>query len=246
MKVRIKFKKTGIMKFIGHLDVMRYFQKVNRRAGVDIAYSGGFSPHQIMSFASPLGVGLTSEGEYMDIEVGHTDSSKESIRRLNAVMAEGIDVLSYRELPEKSQNAMSSVAAADYTVSFREGMGPALLSADTVGPHPDTDWQNKLLDFYNQPSVFITKKTKKSEREVDLKPHIHELSFPSDDTVFMRLTAGSAENIKPELVMEAFFSSIGQEMKPHALLIHRKDLLANTGTEEQPVYRSLDDFGEDI
>ena len=68
MKVRIKFKKTGIMKFIGHLDVMRYFQKVNRRADVDIAYSGGFSPHQIMSFASPLGLGLTSEGEYLDME----------------------------------------------------------------------------------------------------------------------------------------------------------------------------------
>ncbi len=53
MKIRIKFKKTGIMRYIGHLDVMRYFQKVNRRAGVDIAYSAGFSPHQLMSVASP-------------------------------------------------------------------------------------------------------------------------------------------------------------------------------------------------
>ena len=114
MKIRIRFSKYGVLKFIGHLDVMRYFQKALRRADIDILYSSGYSPHQIMSFASPLGVGLTSEGEYMDIEVGHTDSSKESIRRLNAVMAEGIDVLSYRELPEKSQNAMSSVAAADY------------------------------------------------------------------------------------------------------------------------------------
>ena len=51
MKIRIKFKKYGPMKFIGHLDVMRYFQKAMRRAGVDICYSGGFSPHQIMSFA---------------------------------------------------------------------------------------------------------------------------------------------------------------------------------------------------
>ena len=69
MKIRIKFAKEGTMKFIGHLDIMRYFQKVMRRADVDIRYSEGFSPHQIMSFAAPLGVGLESRGEYVDIEV---------------------------------------------------------------------------------------------------------------------------------------------------------------------------------
>ena len=69
MRVRVKFSKSGAMKFIGHLDVMRYFQKAMRRAEIDIAYSEGMSPHMIMSFAQPLGVGLTSDGEYMDVEV---------------------------------------------------------------------------------------------------------------------------------------------------------------------------------
>ena len=69
MKLRIKFSKHGVMKFIGHLDVMRYFQKAMRRADIDIAYSTGFSPHQIMSFAQPLGVGVESNGEYMDVEL---------------------------------------------------------------------------------------------------------------------------------------------------------------------------------
>ena len=69
MKVRMRFSKSGTMKFIGHLDIMRYFQKAFRRSGIDIAYSGGFSPHQIMSFAAPLGVGLESDGEYLDVEL---------------------------------------------------------------------------------------------------------------------------------------------------------------------------------
>ena len=81
MKIRIKFSKFGNMRFIGHLDTMRYFQKVMRRADIDIAYSTGFSPHQIMSFAAPLGVGLISEGEYLDIEVTSTESTEESLRR---------------------------------------------------------------------------------------------------------------------------------------------------------------------
>ena len=58
MKARIKFRKYGAIRFIGHLDVMRYFQKVMRRADIPIAFTGGYSPHMIMSFASPLGIGL--------------------------------------------------------------------------------------------------------------------------------------------------------------------------------------------
>ena len=69
MKARIKFAKWGAMRFIGHLDVMRYFQKALRRADIDVAYSEGFSPHQIMSFAAPLGVGLTSIGYYLVVEI---------------------------------------------------------------------------------------------------------------------------------------------------------------------------------
>ena len=69
LKARIKFCKYGSMKYIGHLDIMRYFQKAIRRSGLPIKYSEGFNPHQIMSFAAPLGVGITSDGEYMDIEL---------------------------------------------------------------------------------------------------------------------------------------------------------------------------------
>ena len=90
MRIRIKFRKNGVMRFVGHLDIMRYFQKAMRRADIDIAYSEGFSPHQIMSFAAPLGVGITSDGEYLDIEVKSTDSTEVSLRALNAVMADGM------------------------------------------------------------------------------------------------------------------------------------------------------------
>ena len=102
MKIRIKFSKEGTMKYIGHLDMMRYFQKVMRRADVDIRYSEGFSPHQIMSFASPLGVGITSRGEYVDIEVLSTESSVRMIKRLNDAMTEGVEILSYKRLPSGS------------------------------------------------------------------------------------------------------------------------------------------------
>ena len=65
MKIRLRFSKQGQMKFIGHLDMVRYFQKVMRRSEVDVAYSEGFSPHQKMSFAAPLSVGVLSRGNIL-------------------------------------------------------------------------------------------------------------------------------------------------------------------------------------
>ena len=102
---------------------MRYFQKAVRRAGIPIAFSDGFRPHMIMSFAAPLGVGITSDAEYFDMELSEKDAlpmtSEEMIRQFNAVMAEGFRVISVRKLPEgKKYNAMSLTAAADYQIGF--------------------------------------------------------------------------------------------------------------------------------
>lgn len=98
MKIRIKFAKIGPVKYVGHLDMLRYFQKLMRRAGIDITYSEGFNPHQKMSFAAPLGVGVAGQGEYVDIEANTTFSSEESVKRLNDASVEGIYVKSYRLL----------------------------------------------------------------------------------------------------------------------------------------------------
>ena len=122
MRVRIKFTKTGNMKYIGHLDVMRFFQKVLRRAGLDVAYSEGFSPHMLMSFAQPLGVGVTSEGEYFDLDLKSAVSSEEMVRRINAQMPADFSVTKIVQIPEdKASKCMTLVAAADYVISFASG-----------------------------------------------------------------------------------------------------------------------------
>ena len=121
MKIRIKFRKYGALKFVGHLDMMRYFQKALKRAGIDMKYSEGFNPHMIMSFAAPLGVGITSDGEYFDIEVLSTKSTAESLKVLNEAMVEGVEVTSYVALPDTAKKSMSLVAAADYEIFYKEG-----------------------------------------------------------------------------------------------------------------------------
>lgn len=234
MKIRVKFAKTGAMRFIGHLDVMRYFQKAIRRAEIDIAYSGGYSPHQIMSFAAPLGVGLTSSGEYMDIEVNSVTTSKDMKKKLNAVMVPGMEILNITMLEDREKNAMASVAAAAYTVRFRQGY------------EPETDWVGQMNAFYSQPSIMIKKVTKKSERELDLKPAIYEWKAYTDRTIYMLTDASSSGNVKPGLVMEAFMKWMGLELKDFSLQIKREDTFANRGTVEKPEFVPLDALGKEF
>lgn len=232
MKLRIKFKKFGPIRFIGHLDVMRYFQKAIRRAQLDVAYTQGFSPHQIMSFASPLGVGLESNGEYMDIEVHSLISCKDVQDRLNAVGAPGIEVVSVKVLPDGAGNAMASVAAASYTVTFREGRGP----------HFEID--KALKNFLAKEQILITKEGKKGTREVDLKPGIYELTW-QENALHMLVDASSAGNIKPIQIVEALFSDNQEELPENALFVIREETFTNIGTEDARNLVSLDAIGMD-
>lgn len=217
------------MKFVGHLDIMRYFQKVMRRADVDIAYSEGFSPHQKMSFAAPLGVGLISRGEYFDIEVNSTESSGRMVDRLNAVMVEGMKVISYRLLPETSKNAMSIVAAADYLVRFR---GEA---------KPCSGMEERFREFMSQDKIEVVKTTKKGESLADIRPMI--LAYDVTDGFFLKLATGSESNLKPELVMQAFCEYLGVEQKPFSILSERLEIY---GKGEDGELIALEDFGENI
>jgi len=233
MKVRIKFAKYGPMIFIGHLDMMRYFQKAMRRADIDISYSQGFNPHQIMSFAAPLGVGLFSNGEYMDIQVDSATTGEEMKRALNDVMVEGVEVLSVKKLPDNAQNAMASVAAAGYTVRFREGHEPAF------------DLSDAFEAFQKKDRILVTKKTKKGEKELDLAPSIYEMRL-LEDGIYLLVDASSAGNIKPGLVMEALYRDQQAQLGEFDLLITREDTYLAAEKNGEKIYLPLDAIGEDI
>ncbi|CRZ34405.1 radical SAM-linked protein [Herbinix hemicellulosilytica] len=265
MKARIKFQKYGAMKFIGHLDVMRYFQKAFRRAGYDNEYTKGFNPHQIMSFAAPLGLGLTSDGEYVDISLLSSQAPKDMVEKINNVLTEGFKVVGFHLLREPGQNekhvnAMSLVSKADYLVSLKDGY----LLKD--GLQAQDKFKEAFEKFYAKQEIFINKKTKTSQKLVDIKPMISMVSFsyeefaeklknylgqvkrPVNDErsfsletesvadvyengikVYMQVATGSASNLKPELVMEAFCQEFDIDYNPYAWQVHRLELY----TEEE-------------
>ena len=179
MKIRIKFSKHGNTKYVGHLDIMRYFQKAMRRADIPIKYSEGFSPHQIMSFAAPLGLGIESDSEYLDIETNQDIDPGQAIESLNSVMCEGIRILEWKKLDDKAKKAMSMVNSADYLVIC--------------------DCKDISVLYKNE--IIINKKSKNGEdKEVDIKSMIYSVAKVPEG-LLMHLAQGSEANLKPDTVM---------------------------------------------
>ena len=236
MKARIKFRKYGAMKFIGHLDVMRYFQKAMRRADIPIAFTGGYSPHMVMSFAQPLGVGIISDGEYLDIELKEPIASAQAVSQLNQVMAEGIDIVSFVEIPDdKKASGMTITAAADYKVFLLESPKTSEITCK-IPP----EWKTALEGFLSREQIVVWKKTKRSEKEVDIKPMIYDMKA-DDESIYLFLATGSESNLKPDLVMEAFLKYMKEEDVP--LHYHRLDLYAK---DEHGTLVPLDALGHEM
>lgn len=211
---RIKFEKGDDVKFISHLDVMRYFQRAIKRADLPIGYSQGFNPHQLMSFASPLTVGTTSEGEYGDFEFKEEVSPKEIKDRLNAVMPVGFKVANVVKLKEKTLNSMAAVEAASYTVNFKRGITYEML-------------KKGLKDYIKQEEIMVVKKTKKSCKEVNIREDIltlNDISTGEEAALYMLLNSGSRRNLKPESVVESLCNFFGVEFEKFMANYNRVDM----------------------
>ncbi|MBR5638117.1 MAG: TIGR03936 family radical SAM-associated protein [Pseudobutyrivibrio sp.] len=237
MRVRIRFEKTGIMRYVGHLDLMRFFQKAVKRSELPIRYSEGFNPHQIMSFASPLGVGLTSVGEYMDIDLKQEVDAETALKTLNDNMVEGLNITSFKYLPDDAEKCMSAVTAASYIVTYKDSKDDACYIDNII------DLKKKFFDEAS--SINIVKKTKKGERELDLKPLIYKFNISIEEGVpvyELLLSSGSTDNIKPELLIKAFHEFLGlPQFDDLSLDIKRIDMF--TGEPDSLI--SLGDIGDE-
>lgn len=242
--IRLRFHKTGAIRYIGHLDVMRFFQKCLRRAQIPVAYTGGFSPHQILTFAAPLSVGHESYGEYVDVELETlTSNTAELIQRLNEASVPEIKIVSAKLLPKDVGNAMASVAAASYQVQFQEDRTPMLFQAEPAV------LQGAVDAFLSKESIPYVKEGKKGKRDVDLRPGIFSMSWDEKErSLFLMVDASSKDTVKPIQVIEAFLSDHGETLQERALRITRLDTFTETTAAEdsERVFVSLDEVGKNF
>ena len=135
-------------------------------------------------------------------------------------------VISARQVEDgKTSKAMSLVAAADYFVEFRKGK------------EPEIPWKERIAEFYSQPSIMVMKKTKRNEKEVDIRPYIYRMEL-QEDRIFLMLASASANYTKPELVMDTFLHWLGAEPKPFCYMVQRLEVYADQGMKTGiPLFR---------
>ena len=189
--VRVFFKKTGRMKFISHLDLQRFMIRMIRRSGIPVWYSEGFNPHPYITFALPLSLGFESTYDIMDMRLDDDSFPlNETLKMLKTVMPEGIELIGIGEPWMKA----GEITFAKYEISF-----------DSL----DENIRIKLNEFLSLPEILTEKKNKKGKwNTVDLAPSIK--SFDIEEAIItLVLASGSANNLNPKLLLEAFEEQSG-------------------------------------
>lgn len=192
----IKFEKTGKIRYISHLDLMRLFQRAFKRAEIALNYSKGFNPHPKMSFAQPLSLGFISAGEYLEFETIDSFACDILTEKLNKMLPEGVTITECRSLKPGKKTVSSTVEWGSYEITFKGEFGTEIF-----------ELTNKYLE---QEQILAMKRQKKDGgmKETDIKPLISEFKIAEygiEEVKFIALQrAGSAANLNPELLMKAF------------------------------------------
>lgn len=184
-KVRLFFTKLDRAKYISHLDMNRCMSRAIKRAGLPVWYTGGFNPHMYLTFPLPLSLGCESVYECVDLKMTQKVDFDQMVSRLNACLPPDIQVFSAGE----QKMDQKEIAWADYEICFRNEDG----------------LKEKLTSFFNQQEIKVIKKTKKGEKEIDLKPHFSLVSMEEKEgklVAVMRFATGIELNINPTLLLD--------------------------------------------
>lgn len=189
MRMIAEFEKMGRMSWFSHLDLQNTMQRALRRAQLPVAYSQGFNPHVLTSFATALSVGCQSRGEVMEVEMAGEISPEEFAEKLNACLPDGLKVRRCAPVPDSAPALMAKVAEAGYDITA-----------------PNADLTQAVEAFLKAEEVMVEKRSKTKTRLVNIRPMVHEITCAfdgKDSRLSMVLEQNNANALKVELVMQA-------------------------------------------
>jgi len=212
---RLLFSKTGRSRFISHLDLMRTFQRAFLRADIAIKHTEGFHPHAFVSIALPLSVGYGSCCEILEFGLLEGVTPEEVPAKLNAVLPEGIEVLSCYD----AEKPVKALAWVDYSAVWEYDTPVAREAAAS------------LQELLGQESLVIQKKSKKAKSgftEVDLIPLISSCEITAEEQTISFHMVVRAQNpgLNPALLAEV----LPEELRPDFTAYSRQEILCEDGT----------------
>jgi radical SAM-linked protein len=208
-RYRARFSKSGSLRFLGHLDLTRAILRGMRRARLALVYSKGFNPKPRVSFGPALPVGISSEGEYLDLETHARLDADDAIARLNASLPDGIRFGALREIRRDVPALGEAIRAARYLVAMANGL----------------DAGQSVESFRRRGKVTVRREKKGLIKSWDLDEEILGLECFGDDRIRLTLALGGNEgSIRPDEVLAEIFGEHGPDLD-----VTREDLLLDWG-----------------
>ncbi len=196
-RLRLTFAKTAALKFSGHLDLHKAWERTLRRARLPLAYSEGFNPQPKMQLAAALPLGFTSECEVLDAWLETPQDLAEARAALERAAPPGIKLAGIEEAPAKSPALQTQVASAEYRVAMNSSLDPA-------------EMDERIAALLAAPEILRTRR----QRKYDLRPLIESLARTESDelghTLVMRLAAREGATGRPEEVVDALGADAAQ------------------------------------
>ncbi len=180
-KYIIRFEKLENLKYVSHLDFLRFIQRAMRRAGIPLSYSKGFNPHPIISFALPLAVGVSGLAELFEIGIEAEMDPEEIKNKINTALVPGLKIT---EVTKSEGNNFSKIRWALYKIT------PENMPS-----------QKQIEAFLSLDEITAEKNTKKGIKTVSVKEDIFSIEI-NDNSLMCILSAGAERNIKPSLFAE--------------------------------------------
>jgi radical SAM-linked protein len=205
MRCRITFAKTEAMRFTGHLDLHRTWERAFRRAGLPLAYSQGYNPRPRLQLASALPLGFTSQGEVLDAWLDEPQTVEQIESALAPALPPGLEIVDVREVEERAPSLQTQLRAAEFVVTF-------------LDPFPElAERCQALLDASELPR-------QRRGKPYDLRPLVLELALLQDDPdgcqgLTVRLSASEGATGRPEELVLALGGL------PEAIRVHRTRLI---------------------
>ena len=192
-RLRVTFGRGPEIKYITHLDLMRFWERSFRRAGLPLAYSEGFSPHPQISLAAPLPVGVTSTAELMDIFLTERLEPDQAKQMMQQQLAPGLGIDNVSEVGLNLPSIQSQIRAAEYRIELPDEVDVAQLEARVRGlmTRDSVPWQHQR---------------EREIRSYDLRPLVWDLSVVLSEGrawLTMRLQADNSATGRPEQVSAA-------------------------------------------
>ena len=210
MRVIAVFEKSQRIRHIGHLDIQRFVQRGLRRSGLPVAYSKGFSPHILVTFASALATGAWGDREIMDVTMEKDVTPEEFIEKMNKAMPPEMQISEAKTVEDRHPAMMATLTAAEYEINVCD-------------PSVCPQMERAVHELMTMEEVTAVRKTKSGMKECNIRPLIHELDMKENIIhCVMRLT--EREACKPNMLNEALSKIAGLENEPR-ILVRRTALL---------------------